>query len=87
MIEVGDLVEWGILNINPNDCAHMFRTIKSGERLDHLPVGHLTTIVKHTGMISNINDFDVTILDFTGKQEVHMLIEDAEYKLTILNKK
>ena len=87
MIEVGDLVEWGILNINPNDLAHIFLTMKNNKRLENLPVGNLTTIVKHTGLISNINGFDVTILDFTGKQELHMLIEEAEYKLTVLNKK
>lgn len=86
MIKVGDLVEWGILSINPNDLAAMYQRIKDGKRLENLPVGTLTTIVKHTGMISNINDFGVTIIDFGGKEEVHILIEEAEYILTILNK-
>lgn len=87
MIEVGDLVEWAVLTIHPNDCAAVFQRIKDGKRLDNMIVGRLTTHDKHTGMISNINDFDVTVLDFTGKEEVHMLIEEAEYKLTLLNKK
>jgi len=87
MIEVGDLVEWAVLTIHPNDCAHLFERIKNNKRLEDMAVSSNTLLVKHTGMISNINDFDVTILDFTGKQELHMLIEDAEYKLTILNKK
>lgn len=87
MIEIGDLVEWSVLTIHPNDLASMYQHIKDGKRLDNMIVGTLTTHDKHTGMISNINDFDVTILDFTGREELHMLIEEAYEKLTILNKK
>lgn len=87
MIEVGDLVEWTVLTIHPNDCAAVFQRIKDGKRLDNMIVGTLTTIVKHTGMISNINDFDVTILDFTGREEFYMTIEEMFNNLTLLNKK
>lgn len=87
MIEVGDLVEWGVLTIHPNDLAAIYGRIKKdGKRSDNMIVGPLTTIVKHTGMISNISNFGVTILDFRGREELYMLIEEAEYKLTLLNK-
>jgi len=87
MIEVGDLVEWAVLTSHPNDCAHLFERIKNNKRLEDMAVSSDTLLVKHTGMISNINDFDITILDFTGREELHMLIEEAYEKLTLLNKK
>jgi hypothetical protein len=87
VLEIGDLVEWSVLTIHPNDISGMHQRIREGRRLDNMIVGTLTTYEKHTGMISNINDFDITILHFTGREELHMLIEDAYDKLTILNKK
>jgi hypothetical protein len=87
VIEIGDLVEWAVLTIHPNDIPILFDTVRNGKTLDHLLVGNLTTIVKHTGLISNINDFDITVIDFVEREETIMRIEDANYKLTILNKK
>ena len=87
MIEIGDLVEWAVLTIHPNDLATIYQRIKDGQRLDDMIVGSLTIYEKHTGMVSNIVENQIIMIDFVGRCEFSIHMEDAYEKLTILNKK
>jgi len=86
MIEVGDLVEWGVLTIDPNDISMLYQRIKDGQRLEDMPVTNLTILVKHTGMVQNVEEGWISIIDFVGRGEVNVSIEDAYITLTKLNK-
>jgi hypothetical protein len=87
MLEIGDLVEWGFLTIHPNDCATVFQWWDKSKRLDNMFVSNETTIVKHTGIVSFVGQYHITILDFTNRTEDDCPIEWANNNLTILNKK
>jgi hypothetical protein len=86
MIKVGDLVEWGVLSIDPNDIAMLYERIKDNKRLENMPVTNLTTLEKHTGMVQNIEEGWINIIDFTGRCEVAVSGEGAYITLTKLNK-
>lgn len=86
MIEVGDLVEWGVLTIDPNDISMLYQRIKDGQRLEDMPVTNMTTLVKHTGMVQKVEEGWINIIDFVGRVEVNVSIEDAYITLTKLNK-
>ena len=86
MIEVGDLVEWGVLTINPNDIAMLYQRIKDGQRLEDMPVTNLTTLEKHTGMVQNVEEGWISIIDFIGRKEICVSVEDAYITITKLNK-
>ena len=36
--EIGDLVEWDVLTVNPQDISTLFKMIKDGQRLDNIPM-------------------------------------------------
>lgn len=87
MIEIGDLVEWAELTIHPNDMMTIYQRIKDGRRLDSMIMSNLSSYEKHTGMISNIVENQIVIMDFVGRCEISIHMEEAYEKLTILNKK
>ena len=87
MIEIGDLVEWAVLTIHPNDLATIYQRIKDGQRLDDMIVGSLTIYEKHTGMVQDIVENQIILIDFVGRCELSLHMEEAYEKLTILNKK
>lgn len=87
MIEIGDLVEWAELTIHPNDLATIYQRIKDGQRLDCMIMSNLSLYEKHTGMVSYIVENQIILIDFVGRCELFIHMEEAYEKLTILNKK
>lgn len=87
MIEIGDLVEWNVLTIHPNDLATIYQRIKDGRRLDNMAVTNETVLVQHTGMVEQIVENQIVVIDFVGRETISFHPEDAYDKLTILNRK
>lgn len=79
--EIGDLVEWDVLTIHPNDIATLFKMIKDGQRLDNIPITAHTFIEKHTGFVINKVEMQLIVLDFIGKEETSFHYDDAVDKL------
>ncbi len=79
--EIGDLVEWDVLTVNPQDIATLFKMIKDGQRLDNIPITAHTFIEKHTGFVTNKVEMQVIVLDFIGKEETSFHYDDAVVKL------
>jgi hypothetical protein len=85
LIQVGDLVRWNLLTIDTNDLPEVFLKIKAGERLEEIITSSFTILEEHTGMVQSIKGMDVEVIDFTGRKEFTIPLEDAHIKFTILN--
>ena len=85
LLEVGDLIRWNILTIDTNDLPEVFLKIKSGERLENIIASSDTILEEHTGMVQSIIGMDVEVIDFTGRKEFTIPLEDAHIKFKILN--
>ncbi len=87
MIEVGDLVEWNVLTIHPEDLVTIHNRIKDGRRLDNMIITNQSSFQKHTGMVQQIEDGWVVVIDFVGRDTLSVHLTEVQNKLRILNRK
>ena len=85
-LDVGDLVEWSVLDISVNDYQDIFKRIHSGDLLNNIAVSSFTTCNTHTGFVSEIVEDYIVVMEFVGRKETSFLREDVLSILQVLNR-